>query len=218
MTNPTRVAVIDDHPLYLGGVKRTFRMDQDFAIVATGGSATEACQIAARERPDVLLLDIGIPGNGIEALQMIRRAAPEVRVVMLTASAETEHMTRSLELGAQGYILKDINGVDLLAALRSIVRGERFITTNVLERRRPRAGDESQAEPALRLQASLNNRESQILELLADGLSNREISQKTKLPIRTIKYLLLVIFGKIGVRNRVEAVLYITSKNASPLN
>lgn len=207
MTTPNRIAVIDDHSLFLAGVERCLRMHPDLQIVATGKSAEEARQIAISERPDVLLLDIGIPGNGLEALRAIKREVPGVRVVMLTGSDNKEHIYEAMQSGAQGYILKGIDNEQLVEALRSIVGGAKLVCPSAAASIGS-APESDKHKPAAQSKASLNRREYQILELLGEGLSNREISIKTHLPTRTVKYLISSIFAKIKVRSRFEAALY----------
>jgi two-component system, NarL family, nitrate/nitrite response regulator NarL len=207
MTTPTRVAVIDDHPLYLIGLERSFRMEQDFTIVSTGCTAAEACQIAVRERPDVLLLDIGIPGNGIKALGTISRAAPDVRVIMLTASDDEEHVAQALELGAQGYILKGVNGEQLAVALRTILKGETYVAPGLVREHALKADNDTTASPDASPERALSYRERQILELAGEGLTNKEISERINVPIRAIKFNLSSVFDKLGVKNRLEAIL-----------
>jgi two-component system, NarL family, nitrate/nitrite response regulator NarL len=212
MTNPTRIAVIDDHPMYLLGLERAFRMEPDFAIVSTGGTAVAACTIAVHDRPDVILLDIGIPGNGIKALRTIRRTAPDVRVIMLTASDNQEHVAESLEQGAQGYILKGVHGEQLAVALRSILNGETYVTPSISKLHRPHSINDSATETAVRSAKPLNFRERQILAMAGKGLTNIEISEQINIPIRAVKFNLSTAFEKLGVGNRLAAVLAFKSK------
>lgn len=207
MANPIRIAVIDDHPLYRAGLERCFNISPDFEIVATGDTATAAWRIAVCLLPDILLLDIGIPGNGLLALQSIHRATPDVRVVMLTASDELEQVDESLESGARGYILKGIDSTDLVAAMRSIRAGERYVTPSLLVRQCGGAGAEKQAEPTTRPHAELSHWERRILALAAEGLTNKEISDNTKLPIGRIKHELTRSFKKLSVKNRLAATV-----------
>ena len=207
MTNPTRVAVVDDHPIYLLGLERAFRMEPDFAVVSKGHTAVSACTIAVSERPDVILLDIGIPGNGIKALSTIRRTAPEVRVIMLTASDDQEHVAEALELGAQGYILKGVDGEQLAVALRSVLEGKTYITPGISKQRDLHLANNSEVEPALHSERTLTIRERQILTLVSQGLTNGEISEQLNIPIRVVKSRLSAALRKLGAKNRLAAVL-----------
>ena len=207
MTNPTRVAVIDDHPIYLMGLERAFRMEPDFAIVSKGCTAIAACTIAVSERPDVILLDIGIPGNGIKALSTIRRTAPEVRVIMLTASDDHEHVAEALEQGAQGYILKGVDGEQLAVALRSVLKGETYITPGISRQRDLLPANNSAVEPVLHPEKILTLRQRQILTLAGQGLTNREISERINIPVRAVRSNQSAALKKLGVKNRLAAVL-----------
>ena len=207
MTNPTRVAVIDDHPIYLMGLERAFRMEPDFAIVSKGCTAIAACTIAVSERPDVILLDIGIPGNGIKALSTIRRTAPEVRVIMLTASDDHEHVAEALEQGAQGYILKGVDGEQLAVALRSVLKGETYITPGISRQRDLLPANNSAVEPVLHPEKILTLRQRQILTLAGQGLTNREISERINIPVRAVRSNQSAALKKLGVKNWLAAVL-----------
>lgn len=213
MGNPVRVAVIDDHPLFLEGLERAIKGLQDFELVASGRTAVEACRIVVQTRPDVLLLDIGIPGNGIEALRTITRIAPDVRVVMLTGSNDQEHVAEAMELGAKGYILKGVNGDGLLAALRTVLSGNVYLTPGAGMAELVPCRDNAAARPLSMPSEMLSPREQEILMLVSEGLTNNEISIKTKLPIRTVKYYLANIYLKLGARNRLEAMLYFSQKH-----
>ena len=207
MINPTRVAVVDDHPIYLMGLERALRMEPDFAIVSKGCTAIAACTIAVSERPDVILLDIGIPGSGIKALSTIRYSAPEVRVIMLTASDDQEHVAEALELGAQGYILKGVDGEQLAVALRSILEGKTYITPSISKQRDLHLANNSEVEPALHSVKTLTIRERQILTLVSQGLTNGEISEQLDITIRVVKSRLSAALRKLGAKNRLAAVL-----------
>ena len=208
MSHPIRIAIVDDHALFLAGIARCFIPYPDFEIVAAGGSSEEACEIALRDRPDIMLLDIGIPGNGIKALATIVDAAPDVRVVMLTGSDDQDDIDQALQGGAQGYISKGVNGVDLIEALRTVLKGETLAAPEFSAGKRRRTVRERSVAVETSQEKELNNRDKEILGLIGKGMSNQEISQATRLSIRTIKHRLSLIYEKIGVRNRFEAAVY----------
>lgn len=213
MSSPIRVAVVDDHPLFLEGLERVINGLHDFELVAVGRTALEACRIVVQTRIDVLLLDIGIPGNGIEALRTITRIAPDVQVVMLTASDDQEHVAESMEIGAKGYVLKGVNGDELLAALRSVLTGKVYVTPGAVTPLLAQSRECDSTEPVSMPTEMLSQREHEILGLVSQGLTNKEISIKTNMPIRTVKHYLSVIFTKLGARSRLEAMLYFRHKN-----
>lgn len=212
MTDRIRVAVVDDHPIFREGVAFTIRSSQAFEIVAEGASADDAIRIAKEMLPDVILLDVSMPGGGIEAARVISTACPVVKVIMLTVSEQEEDVTQALEAGANGYILKGTSGTDLISTLQSVSRGESYVSPGLAARllavsmRNVR----QQARPAE--QVDLTKREEQILELVARGLTNKEIANTLSISEKTVKHYMTNVMQKLQVRNRVEAVLALQKK------
>ena len=205
-----RIAVIDDHPLLREGVVETLSRHTDFTVVATGGSAAEAVKAASESRPDVILLDISMPGGGVEAARQISAAHPEIKILMLTVSEREDDVIAAMEAGARGYLLKGVTGPDLVTTVRAVHEGETYITpqiaARVLARMQKRATTplrtpEGSGDPGLTL------REEQILTLVAQGLTNKEIALKYTLSEKTVKHYMTSVLQKLQVRNRVEAVL-----------
>ncbi len=128
MVGRIRVAVVDDHPLFRDGVSQTFCNSREVDIVATGASYDDAIQIVKQTGPDILLLDIQMPGGGIEAARSICGMACPTKVVMLTASENEEHVAAALEAGAAAYLLKGISGSDLLLTLKTVLTGQVYVT------------------------------------------------------------------------------------------
>lgn len=213
MTDRIRVAVVDDHPIFREGVAFTIRSSQSFEIVAEGASAEDAIRIAQEHLPDVILLDVSMPGGGIEAARVISAECPVVKVIMLTVSEHEEDVTKALEAGANGYILKGTSGTDLLTTLQSVSRGESYVSPGLAARllavsmRNVR----QQARPAE--QVDLTKREEQILELVARGLTNKEIANTLNISEKTVKHYMTNVMQKLQVRNRVEAVLALQKKS-----
>jgi len=212
MTDRIRVAVVDDHPIFREGVAYTIRSAQAFEIVAEGASADDAVRIAKDHLPDVILLDVSMPGGGIQAARAISAACPVVKVIMLTVSENEEDVTQALEAGANGYILKGTSGSDLITTLQSVSRGESYVSPGLAARllavsmRNVR----QQARPAE--QVDLTKREEQILELVARGLTNKEIANTLNISEKTVKHYMTNVMQKLQVRNRVEAVLALQKK------
>jgi two-component system, NarL family, nitrate/nitrite response regulator NarL len=131
MAGKTRVVVVDDHALLRRGVIRALELDDMIEVVGDGASATDAIELTKMYVPDLILLDVSMPGSGIEAARAIRELATPTRVVMLTASGDEEHMAHALEAGAMGYLLKGINAQDLITAVKSVKAGGPFISPNL---------------------------------------------------------------------------------------
>ncbi|MEX0952814.1 MAG: response regulator transcription factor, partial [Nitriliruptoraceae bacterium] len=177
-------------------------------VVGEAGTAGMALAGIAKERPDVAVLDVRLPdGNGVEVCRDVRAHDPDVACLMLTSFGEDEALFDSIMAGASGYLLKDVRGSDLLDAIRRVARGESLldpaVTGKVLERLRK--GDEQ--DPRL---ASLSDQERRILELIAEGLTNRHIAERMHLAEKTVKNYVSNLLAKLGMQRRTEAAVFYT--------
>jgi DNA-binding NarL/FixJ family response regulator len=190
------------------GVANTLKRNADVDVVAQGGSASDAVRIASEFAPDVVLLDISMPGGGIEAARAISANSPNVKTIMLTVSEREEDVFAAIEAGARGYILKGVTGADLVGTVRAVSCGETYITpqfaARVLAKMQRRTTEEKSAR---RPDVELTFREEQILSLVSQGLTNKEIARKLSLSEKTIKHYMTGVLQKLHARNRVEAVL-----------
>ncbi len=214
MAKKTRLAVVDDHPIVRRGVVETFNEEADFEVVAEGGSADDALRIARENRPDLMLLDVTMPGGGIEAVVKLRSAGrPELRILMLSIREDLATVQAALKAGASGYASKGVDGVDLVACARRVVAGENYVSPELaarlltmdLQTEVARSTHETSASNSLRV--PLTQREEQIFELLGEGLSNVEIAEKLDLSENTIKHYITPLLHKLGLRNRTEAAV-----------
>lgn len=209
MADTIRIAVVDDHPLLRDGVVSTLQLESDIDVVAVGASADDAVRIAERDKPDVMLLDISMPGSGLNAARTITQKHTSVRVIMLTVSEREEDLTTAMEAGAHGYVLKGITGHDLVATIRTVQRGETYITPQFATRllstmkRKPANDRNNNQRPA----PELTLREEQILKEVSEGLTNKEIARKLSLSEKTVKHYMTNVLQKLHARNRVEAVI-----------
>ena len=207
MLQTIRIAVVDDHPLFREGVTQTFCNSEGLDLVAMGASCDDAVQIVRQEGPDIILLDIQLPGGGIEAAQLITGLSCNTKIIMLTASENVQDVSAALEAGAHGYVLKGISGVDLVRTVRAVQNGDIYVTPALAARmlksihRRPAS---SQPEAAMFV---LTPREEDILECVAVGQTNKEIAIRLKISEKTVKHYMTTIMHKLQVRNRVEAAL-----------
>lgn len=208
MTDKIRVALVDDHPLFRDGVANTLDREADFEVVAQGQDADDAVRIARNLLPDIMLVDISMPGGGIEAVREIASSCPVIKIIMLTVSENEDDVVDSLQAGAQGYILKGVSGPELLRIVRSVEHGESYLTPSLAVRvLADLRSDTFRGDEKKNLRADLSAREEQILELVAQALSNKEIGQKLTLSEKTVKHYMTNILQKLHVRNRVEAAL-----------
>jgi DNA-binding NarL/FixJ family response regulator len=195
-----RVQLVDDHPVVRAGLAGMLHAEPDIEVVGEAGSADEAVAVARSVLPDVVLMDLRMPGgDGVTATAGVLAAAPLARVVVLTTYETDADILRAVESGAAGYLLKDASRTELVAAIRAAARGETVLAPSVASRlvdrmRRPHAAD------------ALSARELQVLRLVADGLSNSEIGRELFISEATVKTHLLRTFAKLGVSDRTAAV------------
>jgi DNA-binding NarL/FixJ family response regulator len=207
MADTLQVPIIDDHPLFREGVAHTLGAQPDIEVVAEGESAADAVRIAGECLPDVMLLDVSMPGGGLNAVRQIARAFPVVKTVMLTVSEGEEDVTAALRAGARAYVLKGVAARELVRILRDVAAGEVYVTpslaANLLFELTSGGASRQPASPL----DELTEREREILELVAGGDSNKEIAARLYLSEKTVKHHMTNILQKLQVRNRVEAAL-----------
>jgi two-component system nitrate/nitrite response regulator NarL len=217
MRNSIRIGLVTDHPIFRTGLTEAVGVAGHLAIVAHGRSARDAFEMAAEASLDILLLEIEIPGVGIEAVGSICQSACTAKVVVLTAFDDETIMIDALRRGARGYILKVVTGADLIGAIEAVHRGEYYLTPALASRVVPRLLARDETQVASRQLHGLTSRERQVLSYLSSGLTNREIALKLGLSIKTVKQHKTLLFAKIGVRNRVEATAILHDAHAGGL-
>lgn len=207
MSEPIQLVIVDDHPLYREGVASTLNAESDMRVIGEGGNANDALQLSTSLLPDVVLLDINMPGNGILAAKAVSQACPVTKIIMLTFSEEENDVLSALKAGARGYILKGVSGRELKSVIRSVYHGEVYITPTLAAGVLSEMARGPGKSPRGNLLDELTEREHSILELVADGRSNKEIGGKLELTEKTVKHYMTNILQKLQVRNRVEAAL-----------
>jgi two-component system nitrate/nitrite response regulator NarL len=200
------VAIIDDHPLFRDGVACSLSESGIFSVLAQGGSSDEAIRIARDTRPDILLLDLSMPGGGLQAITAVRRLVPGQKIVVLTVSEAGDDVLMALREGVDGYILKGVGSKDLLDALVGVAAGQRYVSPLLSARLLADLSTRVDRLPTDPM-AQLTSRERQVLDLVADGLSNKGIGLKLNLHEKTVKHHLSRIFFKLKVSNRTEAAM-----------
>lgn len=208
MTDKKRLVVVDDHPLVRRGVRDTINEEPDLEVVGEGSSAEDAVRLAGEAKPDLILLDVTMPGDGLQAAEEITVRWPEIKVAMLTVRDDIGTVGAALRAGARGYISKGTAGPDLIATVRRILRGESYVDPDLAARL---LSEGRSVEPAVVKAkagiAVLSEREEQIFALLGRGMSNIEIAGAIGLSENTVKHYITPLLSKLGVRNRVEAAL-----------
>lgn len=204
----TRVFLLDDHEVVRRGLKELINAEDDLDVVGEAGTAGMALASIAQTAPDVAVLDVRLPdGNGVEVCREVRARDPKIACLMLTSFSDDEALFDAIMAGAAGYLLKDVRGNDLIDAIRRVARGDSLLdpalTGKVLERLRK--GDEE--DPRL---ASLSDQERRILELIAEGLTNRQIAETMHLAEKTVKNYVSNLLAKLGMQRRTEAAVFYT--------
>lgn len=203
MSSRIRIGIVDDHPLLRQGVVTALKRITEFEVVEQGGSADEAWSIATAHKPDVMLMDVNMPGDTFAAVRAIAADTPTVKVLMLTVSESEDDAYAALEAGAKGYVLKGISGPELVQAIKNVAMGETFITPGFAGKLINNLKKQNDGEKGF---AELTHREEQIIREVANGLTNREVAQKLSLSEKTVKHYMTNLMQKLHVRNRVEAV------------
>lgn len=210
MSDAIRVAVADDHPMFRAGVVGSLREVPGIEVVGEAGDAASALMLARSELPDVIILDIAMPGSGLTAAREIAAACPATRIVMLTVSEDEDDLLAAVKSGASGYVLKGAGAGELVSVIRSVHAGDVYVAPALAwgmlrELQTPRTSPFDE----------LTEREREVLELVAEGLSNQEVGDRLGLAEKTIKHYMTNILGKLQVRSRVEAALLV-AREGSP--
>ena len=205
---PIKVMIVDDHEVVRLGIKTALEPEEEIEVVGDLGDARIALQEAEIKRPDVVLMDVRMPGmDGIEACRVLRESLPETRVVMLSSYSEEQAVMSSILAGASGYLLKNTPRADLVSAVLSAARGDSLldpaVTTRVLDRLKELAAKEQDEEAAL-----LSDREREVLALVAQGLTNKGIAAKLIISEHTARNHVSRILDKLGLTRRSEAATF----------
>lgn len=195
------IAFVDDHPTLLEGLRAIFSRRNGYKVVATGGCCNTALDIAVNYKPDIIILDLNMPGNAFECIRRMRNLAPEIKIIAFTASSGINHAIDALQAGASGYVLKGSSLESLTEAIDAVMAGETYITkgfaTKVI------AALTSPQGAKIKLSA----REEQIVALLLESRTNREMAEELHLSEKTIKNYMSLLMQKLKVRNRVGLVM-----------
>jgi two-component system, NarL family, nitrate/nitrite response regulator NarL len=209
-TTKTRIAFVDDHPAMLQGLISLFSKNSDYDIVATGASACDAWKITEAHKPDILFMDLSMPGNVYSVIEDISQHLEETKVVVCTAFSSVDSAMRALDAGASGFVLKTSGADEFYAAANSVHRGDLFITGEYASQVMRGLRNRKQQEPA-GASVKLSVREQQIVDLLHDAHTNREIAATLAISEKTVKRYMTTLMQKLHARNRVEVAVRHTS-------
>lgn len=203
--DPLRVLVADDHPVFRSGMRALLSSTPGIEVVGEADTGEEAIILATKLRPDVVLMDLQMPGTGgVEATRRVLDASPDVRVLVVTMYEDDDLVFATLRAGARGYVLKGASPADMVRAVQVVGDGEAIFSPAIAQRL---IGFFSQPRPAEPAFPELTDREREILTLIAWGRSNREIAAELYLSLKTVRNHVSNIFGKLQVANRAEAIL-----------
>ncbi|MCK9899279.1 DNA-binding response regulator [Parafrankia colletiae] len=207
-----RVFVLDDHEIVRNGLRQTLARHDDIEVVGEAGLAAEALRRIPALQPHVAVLDGRLPdGSGIDVCREIRSNLPGVVCLILTSYDDDEALFSAIMAGAAGYVLKEIRGNDLVGAIRTVASGQSLLAPSVTRRVLERLRDGPNEDPAM---ATLNQREREILQLIADGLTNRQIGTRLGLSEKTVKNYVSSILEKLGLASRTQAAVYLMKQSS----
>ncbi|MGZ2379784.1 response regulator [Rhizobium brockwellii] len=196
------IGVVDDHPLFREGVTRSLSEISGFIVVGEGASSDDAAMIASDNHPDIMLLDVSMPGGGLSAISDVLARSPTTKVLMLTVSEEVDTLLGALQRGAMGYVLKGVGSRGLAEAIQTVLRGSRYISPTMSAKVM-----ENSLNGATSDKNSLTPREREVMDLVGQGLSNKHIGLRLSLQEKTVKHHMTQILSKLGASNRTEAAL-----------
>jgi len=217
-SQPVRIVIADDHPIFRDGLRRLLESEQDLKVIGEACDGVEAVKLARELKPEILLLDLAMPRrHGLEALRELSTAptSSPVRVILLTAAAEKKQIVEALQLGARGVVLKDSATQLLLKSIHTVMAGEYWVgresVSNLVQYLS--ALMQSSGEDARRKKFGLTPRELEIVSAVVAGFSNKEIAEYFKISEDTVKHHLSNIFDKVGVSSRLELALFAVNQS-----
>ena len=208
MSDKITIIIVDDHTVVRQGVRAVLETQSDMTVVGDVASGETAVELCVREAPDVVLIDLIMPGgiNGVEATRQIKEASPRTNVVVLTSFHEDEHILPAVKAGALSYLLKDVGSQELIEAVKKAARGEVTlhprVAATIIESLQDSKKEKNESV------ADLSRSETEVLKLIADGLSNAEIGERLFISEKTVKSHVSNILSKLHLANRTQAAVY----------
>jgi two-component system, NarL family, response regulator NreC len=208
-----RCLIVDDHTLFREGLRRVLESEPDFQVVGEAGDATQGHQQVRQLKPDVVLMDIGMPGiSSFEAARLIAKDAPETRLVFLTMHEDEEYLLQCLDVGAAGYILKDSPAPKLLSAVRDVYQGRKYLSPQVLGKLVDDFRSRGQVRRGQSRGATLTPREREVVKMIAEGNSVKEIAVRLGRSVKTVEAHKFNLMRKLDIHNKAQLVTYAIQK------
>ena len=206
-----KIIIADDHSMVREGLKQLLELDGDIRVIGEAGDGEDCLKILQKKMPQILLLDIDMPNmNGLEVLKRIKKDKMDLKVIILTVHNEIEYLLKAVEIGIDGYILKDSDSAELREAIFTVLSGESFIQPSMLPMLESKIIQRNNDQAKIDL---LTRRELEVLKLLSIGLYNKEIGEKLEISERTVKNHISSIFRKINVTDRTQAAVFSIKNN-----
>ncbi len=212
--NKIRVLIADDHAMVRQGLKTILELEDDICVVAQASNGEEAVSLAKSLKPDIILMDINMPIlNGLQAIKMLKEENDYFKIIVLTLHQDREYLFKTLQLGCEGYVLKDAESSVLIEAIRSVFREQTFIQPNMTSELVKEFNRVTLFEQDKCFSNNLTNREIEVLKLIAEGMINKEIAKNLYISEKTVKNHISNIFKKLDVNDRTQAAIYAFKHN-----
>ena len=215
--NKTRIVLADDHPVVRHGVRSLLNSDPDYTVVGEASDGIETVQLVEKLVPDVLVVDLMIPGlNGLEITRQVRQRSPTTRIIILSMHANEPYVLEALKNGASGYVLKDSSGTDLIQAVRMVASGQRYLSPPLSERAVEAYMKKSQ-DSSFDAYDGLTDREREVLQLAAEGLSNPDVAARLSISPRTVETHRANLMRKLGLKTQTDLIRYALKRGILPM-
>jgi len=212
--NKIRVMIADDHAMVRQGLKTILELEEDIEVVSQAANGEEAVQSARADKPDVILMDINMPVlNGLQAIKMLKDEDRSYKIIVLTLHQDREYLFKTLQLGCEGYVLKDAESSVLIEAIRSVYQEQTYIQPNMTLELVKEFNRVTLIEQDRTITNNLTNREVEVLKLIAEGMINKEIAKNLFISEKTVKNHISNIFKKLDVNDRTQAAIYAFKHN-----
>lgn len=212
--NKIKVMIADDHAMVRQGLKTIIELEDDIEVVAQASNGEQAVSLARTEKPDIILMDINMPVlNGLQAIKILKEENSDCKIIVLTLHQDREYLFRTIQLGCEGYVLKDAESSVLIEAIRNVYKNQTYIQPNMTGELVKEFNRITLIEQDNSITKNLTNREIEVLKLIADGLINKEIAKKLYISEKTVKNHISNIFKKLDVNDRTQAAIYAFKHN-----
>ncbi|PYG86871.1 LuxR family two component transcriptional regulator [Ruminiclostridium sufflavum DSM 19573] len=212
--NKIRVMIADDHAMVRQGLKTIIELEDDIEVISQAANGEQAVFLARSEKPDVLLMDINMPVlNGLQAIKILKEENSNCKIIVLTLHQDREYLIKTIQLGCEGYVLKDAESSVLIEAIRNVYNDQTYIQPNMSGELVKELNRITLIEQDSSITKNLTNREIEVLKLIADGMINKEIAKTLYISEKTVKNHISNIFKKLDVNDRTQAAIYAFKHN-----